>query len=267
MSVTDQDHPLAADIDRINRLIVDLTGRLPAAELQWQKLDDKAQKTGLKLLAADDRGRVSDKLREQSRKEDAEAEKAHRAYTGLLDSIAYHRDRLKRLHEPQEITKRVEQRLRLNNLKEREMAKKETAKDQGFPDVYLGENGNFKPGMDARAKSDLVSAFLGQESKGALAEFTKAQAKKLLEKRDWMVWVEKRQASTERKAEKAAEKKAAAAKAKANGTGDGAVTEETVAGIEAEHNAENDADFDQVKPDPKPERAPRSGRGPRSRAK
>jgi predicted transcriptional regulator len=40
-------------------------------------------------------------------------------------------------------------------------AKKPVARDQGVPEVYLSEAGTFRPGYDAKMKSDLITAILG----------------------------------------------------------------------------------------------------------
>src|SRR5438128_2119683 len=63
--------------------------------------------------------------------------------------------------------------------------KKETARDQGVPEVYLSEKGSFVPGMDARYKADLVNSALGLQDKDAKAHFEPADAEKRLEMRDW----------------------------------------------------------------------------------
>jgi hypothetical protein len=63
--------------------------------------------------------------------------------------------------------------------------KKPTAQEQGFPAVYLGEGGKFKPGHDMRAKSDLIGAILGTDAPGRLHVFTKADAEKLVKARGW----------------------------------------------------------------------------------
>lgn len=73
---------------------------------------------------------------------------------------------------------------------------KETAKDQGVPDVYLNEAGNFRIGMDARLKSDLVNSALGlitkEEPGASLHIFTEAEATDLLKKRDWMGFLDRK---------------------------------------------------------------------------
>lgn len=146
------------------------------------------------------------------------------------------------------------------NAKPAAAPKKPTAKDQGVPAVYLGANGNFKPGLDARLKSDLVAAILGIENKGALATFTKETAEKLIKARGWQGFVDTKQRVLEAKtakADKAAADKAervriaAEAKAAKAGKADDAETQ-TIAEAAA-------ADGDQVVPDPKPTAKPKTG--------
>ncbi len=101
---------------------------------------------------------------------------------------------------------------------------KPTAKDQGFPSAYLAPNGNFKPGLDARAKSDLIAAVLELDAPDSLHKFDKATAEKLIKIRSWEPFVEKKKAAivnASARAEKAAANRAAKAKetaAKKTGT-------------------------------------------------
>ena len=60
--------------------------------------------------------------------------------------------------------------------------KKQTAKDQAVPAVYLGPGGNFKPGYDASLKRDLVHAVLRLPNPNALHRFTAKKAQQLLER-------------------------------------------------------------------------------------
>lgn len=100
---------------------------------------------------------------------------------------------------------------------------KESAKDQGVPDVYLNENGNFKIGMDARLKSDLVLSATGQittaEPGNSLHVFSEKDAVALLTKRGWTSFLdrkreilaadESRKAETAKKREEQARERAA----------------------------------------------------------
>lgn len=124
---------------------------------------------------------------------------------------------IKRLQSPAEIERRREVNNRIREVKKvaAENNKKETARDQGVPGSYLGANGNFKPGMDARYKSDLITSALGEKitDKG-LHQFTKESALERLQQRGWMSHLEKAKKSREDKAAK----KAAAAREKAKAT-------------------------------------------------
>lgn len=75
--------------------------------------------------------------------------------------------------------------------------KKVTARDQGVPEVYLSESGSFKPGYDAKLKSDLIVAVLGD---GRLHTFTAEEAMAILESRGWVPMLEASRAARERKA-------------------------------------------------------------------
>lgn len=59
------------------------------------------------------------------------------------------------------------------------------AKSQGFPACYLGPTGNFRMGLDARAKSDLRAAVAGKRTGKELHRFTRPTAQKLLDARGW----------------------------------------------------------------------------------
>lgn len=79
-----------------------------------------------------------------------------------------------------------------------EKAPKVTARDQGVPEVYLSESGSFKPGFDAKLKSDLISAVLGST---VLHVFSEKDALAVLESRGWMPMLEKsREARAKRSA-------------------------------------------------------------------
>ena len=74
--------------------------------------------------------------------------------------------------------------------------KKVTARDQGVPEVYLSEAGTFKPGYDAKLKSDLLTAVLGPKT---LHEWTAEDALAVLESRGWLPFLEQSRAARERK--------------------------------------------------------------------
>jgi hypothetical protein len=81
----------------------------------------------------------------------------------------------------------------------RRRGKTPTAADQGFPPVYIGQGGKFKPGRDARAKADLFAAVLGVENKGRLHTFTKAEADKLIKARGWQGLLAKAKATADKR--------------------------------------------------------------------
>jgi hypothetical protein len=123
-------------------------------------------------------------------------------------------ERLQALRSPGEHERRVNERLvkqaSLRRLTDRRnTVAKETAKDQGFPDAYLNEKGGFKIGMDARAKSDLVLSALGQITKenpgNSLHVFSEKEATALLQKRDWMGFLERKRALIQADEQKKAE--------------------------------------------------------------
>jgi hypothetical protein len=78
---------------------------------------------------------------------------------------------------------------------------KVTARDQGVPEVYLSESGAFRPGYDAKMKSDLINAVLGSP---VLHVFTEDEALSILESRGWLPMLEKsREARARRNGESA----------------------------------------------------------------
>jgi hypothetical protein len=84
-----------------------------------------------------------------------------------------------------------------------------TARDLGVPDAYLGPEGKFKPGADARLKSDLILRALDQPAPQALVQFTQAEAIKLLAKLpQWKPFLDKKKALLAAKAKKAAQQEA-----------------------------------------------------------
>lgn len=135
-------------------------------------------------------------------------------------------ERLQQLRQPSEFEARVakaeQDRTRKPSTGGYRKMPKENAKDQGFPDVYLAENGNFRTGMDARAKSDLINSALGlitKENPGAaLYVFEEDEAMELIKKREWESFYERKQEIVEaREKEKAAnaEKREAEARERA----------------------------------------------------
>jgi hypothetical protein len=199
-------------------------------------------------------------------------------------------DRINQLRSPGEHERRTNDKLaniqsvrRLRMAENEEKQKKPTPADQGVPAQYLNEAGtSFKIGMDARLKSDLVSSITGEittENPGAsLHVFSEAEARKILEARDWMGFLERKQAilaeknakseARQKEREEAARVKAAEKEAKAQEREQAKAAkaaEREAAKVEAAKNAEGGAAADakgkgQAVPDPK------GGKG-KSRAK
>jgi hypothetical protein len=159
------------------------------------------------------------------------AEAVNNQLMGYISAGTVASEKIQTLSHPSELERRVNERLaktkRIGALRERstKMADgtpKETAKDQGFPEVYLNENGGFKIGADARAKSDLVASVLGLITKDNMGDakhlFTPAEAEKLLAKRGWTGFLDRKReiVSAKAKAEESrAKEREAAATAKA----------------------------------------------------
>jgi hypothetical protein len=66
--------------------------------------------------------------------------------------------------------------------KPKTQSKAKTARDLGVPDAYLGPEGKFRPGADARLKSDLILRALNHPAPNALVPFSRQAAIKLLAK-------------------------------------------------------------------------------------
>lgn len=81
---------------------------------------------------------------------------------------------------------------------------KATAKSQGVPDAYLTERGTFKPGYDARYKSDLVKCALDLADDRCLTTFTVADAKRRLTQRGWTKFLDAKRKSLAAKTKTAA---------------------------------------------------------------
>jgi len=66
--------------------------------------------------------------------------------------------------------------------KPKTQSKAKTARDLGVPNAYLGPAGKFRPGADARLKTDLIVRALSQPAPNALVPFSRQAAIKLLAK-------------------------------------------------------------------------------------
>ena len=145
--------------------------------------------------------------------------------------------RITQMNDPQEIQRRVSERLAAQPRKgPLEMAKprtapeaveeteepeapakpkKKNARDRGVPEPYLADNGNFGTGLDARYKSDLVASALGYDNKGALMQFDPDDAIARLEERGWMGFYDRKKAILDEKAAAKAKREADKAEADA----------------------------------------------------
>jgi hypothetical protein len=87
--------------------------------------------------------------------------------------------------------------------KPKTQSKANTARDLGVSDAYLGPNGKFRPGADARLKSDLILLALDQPAPKALVQFSRAEAIKLLAKLpQWKPFLDRKKAALAAKAAK-----------------------------------------------------------------
>ncbi len=181
-----------------------------------------------------------------------------RALHGNNHAIRAYKAQIARLNHPAAIEREAHTKTRLEHFMASKTPK-QTAASRGVPAVYLSENGSFKPGLDARFKSDIIGTVLVHENlekaapKGALSTFTVEQAHDFLAQFDWVKFLDKsrgarinKQEAQARKAEKA--KNAAAAKKAAPKPA-------------AKVDVPKPADTVEVKPDPKPARKPRSDKG------
>jgi colicin import membrane protein len=218
---------LAEEIEVQQAAIPKTEALLPAAQTEYDQVWDE--------WSADARKHPDD---ETPRELLARVDAASRRLFGLYDSIHHHKQRIVRLSSPMELQERMQKTERINALRERSTMAKETAKDQGVPAVYLNEAGNFRIGMDARLKSDLVNAALKIESAEALHSFTPAQAEKLLKARGWMKFLDRKKEIIAAKEQKAAE----AAKVKEERARERAAEKEKKAAEKAEAKAKADAE-------------------------
>lgn len=89
---------------------------------------------------------------------------------------------------------------------------KKTAADLGVPAQYLGPNGKFRPGMDARLKSDLILTALDQPAPKALVAWSQPDAIKQLAKfPQWKPFLDRKRESLAKQAKAAEEREAAKA--------------------------------------------------------
>jgi hypothetical protein len=81
---------------------------------------------------------------------------------------------------------------------------KQTARDKGVPEQYLSESGKFRPGLDARYKSDLITEALDFEA--ANGGKKSSPAHKQLGRMGWVKHLDASRQSREDRAERKAAK-------------------------------------------------------------
>lgn len=140
----------------------------------------------------------------------AAAERIHNKLMRAINGGTACSSRLVDLRHPSELERRLHKVAKrdesLSKLRERKAAQQEQGgvgarpakkvsglpRDQGFPPIYLAENGKFQPGQDSRAKSDLCNSVLGIKTPEMKHQFKKQEALRLLELRDWMGYLDRK---------------------------------------------------------------------------
>jgi len=255
MSLTDAqmvkiEQELHDEIETVERKLADIDRRTGPLQDDVYEAENQAEKSG-------------------KQEDQARATRMHDRLIDLIQAGTNTSLRLQILRQPEELERRIMQASstweRIGKMTETQTEKKPpkpTAKDQGFPDYYLSDNGNFYPGGDARAKSDLIACVLGIDSKDSIYKGTAAEAQKLIDVRGWGDFLERKRGIVEDKAEKAAtraaEKQAAAeeraAQKKADAEAKAAAKADRDA-AKADRDAQKGTDKEasgQAKPDPKP---------------
>lgn len=173
---------------QLEAVITEVTAEL---ETEWEHLDhasDQAHTAWAKVEKSSGKsGRLRDvdpTILEAANAATKRWETVNRRIHRAEVAIAQAKRRLVELDDPV-VQERIEtSRARLAVLRS---APRETARDQGVPDVYLAESGNFKPGYDAKYKSDLVNSVLGEPTK--LVQFEADDALERLQQRDWVKYL------------------------------------------------------------------------------
>lgn len=130
---------------------------------------------------------------------DKETAYSHQTIDGIgLQSII--RERISRLSSDEEYLRRLQDVSAggfEQKIKRESAPPKLTARERGVPEIYLGENGNFRPGMDARYKSDLICSALSLPAPDAKMPFDPEDAVKRLDERGWLGFLETKRARVE----------------------------------------------------------------------
>ena len=199
--VLDEEHAPGCIMKRVEREIqlargewLDVTQKIPPAQAEY----DAAQAAEAKYDNYDKP--LPEKVAKRT-------DHALQILFGWMDRKVVLENTIKKLQSPAEHERRRETNNRLKEVRKVAASnnKKQTARDQGVPASYLGANGNFKPGLDARYKSDLITSALGEKigDKG-LHQFTRDSALERLEQRGWLPHLEKAKKSRDAKAAKKA---------------------------------------------------------------
>ena len=239
--VVPDDHPvrlqLEVEISRLREEADRLDADMTRVQAEYDKVWAKEKRYDFES--------VPPKVRQESDRLSAEVVK-------LLDQGKTVAEKLNQLTAPAELERRMQdadaKTLRIERIKTMadKAPKKQTAREMGAPDEYLSDSGNFRPGMDARYKSDLVNSALGIKDKKALMTFTVEDAETRLQIRGWTGFLTRKREILAAKAEKASSKPKATRKAAAKPKATKAAGE--------------------VKPDPKP-KAKAKRRGGRLQSK
>jgi hypothetical protein len=189
-----------------------IDNEIATLRLRQQESDDRAWQLQEEVDAAsakfDETGHADDQARYNN---------LHRALMRAINNGTAISEKIKELRHPSTFEKRVQERIdnqrSIKRLKGATQMAKETAKDQGVPEVYLNEEtGTFRIGMDARLKSDLVNSALGLITKDdpgdSLMIFDEKEAVELLEKREWTGFLDRKREIVETKAARKAENEA-----------------------------------------------------------
>lgn len=241
---TDQEvHDTKAEIDRLRDAV-------EFARVELEQAEDESHAVGMQVLRLDDAGKaIPAKLKEEDEKKLKAKDRARVTFDNTEARLAQMQRKLKDLQDPSKIEQRVATRARLAQVKERTMATKQTAVEQGVPAAYLGNDGagpNFGVGMDAACKGDICAAFAGVPKSNARHDWTTDESRTLgqtiLDARGWNGFLQRKMELVAAKA--AAAEQAAAAKAEAKAAKAAAKPKATKATKSS----------GQVKADPKPSR-------------
>lgn len=267
--LTSVEERLEREIEQERNLLQRANDRLVNVERETEELAEREKAAWQKYEAT---GESDEDLRQEWESLADDHSRSVRVMQQTLDAITKYEREILMLQQPEELERRKLVSAKMAGIRreytimaedgtEKTVTKKPTARDRGVPDVYLNDAGNFKIGMDARYKSDLVNAALGIENEAALMSFEPADAEKRLAEREWTSFLDRKKEIIAEKEAKAQERatareqaarERAEAKAEAKAAKDAEKAEKAAAGAAAEAKAEG-----QALPDPKPESSKR----------